>query len=270
MAVSTIFKPTAFAKLFDAMSSEYDALDQAGVKVVAKSDHFDIVGPGNENIVGNIGLNAGVIGIAEAGNLPGIAKAPVAAAIMASFKHALNSDNWASIVTADDVTDDGDIKLTTEDIDGTETPVFVDQSSDEVILEKAINKMSKQKADGSNLPKVKLEDAEALYQPVSSTSQGSTYYCVGIARDSNNEFIKFAARRKDQSLSIRVEGKVKKHKDVLVAAGFNEEYIAKGYTSVHFHGVDDLMAQRALGAVLFGTGLKFDTLMPDVSKIGGE
>lgn len=255
------YKPTKFAALFDEINSEYDKLDQAGVMVVSKTNSFDVVGPNGENIVGNIGLNEGVIGIAKQGALPGIAKAPVAAAIKAAFKHALKSENWASEVTADDMTDDGDIVLTADDID-TETPVFVDENK--TTATNAAGGMMTS-VDGASLPKVKLKDATALYQPVDGTSSTSIYICVGTAGA-----LKFAARRKNESLSIRVEGPVAAHKDALVAAGFNEEYIAKGYTSVHFHGIDLLMQQRALGAVLMGTGLAFETPMPDIKKIGGE
>jgi hypothetical protein len=262
------YKPTAFAKLFDASTSEYDKLDQAGVMVVLSSDHFDVVGPNGETIVNNIGLNKGVVGIAQSGNLPGIAKAPVAAAIGASFKHALKTNNWAHEVTADDMTDDGDIQLTSDDI---ETPVFDESNAFEPSMQKVVgigvpvNVGEPVVEDGSTLPKVKLTDAVAMYQPVKSTSQGSTYVLVGIAGD-----LKFAARRKDQSLSIRVEGPVSAAKAALVAAGFNEEYITKGYTSVHFHGIDSILAQRTIGAVLMGTGLQFSTPLPNMAKVGGE
>lgn len=264
MAVTTTFVPTKFAELFgvDDPQKVFTALDTTGVKVVASKGHFDVIGPNGENIVMNIGLNEGVIGIAKAGNLPNIAKAPIAATIKSSFNHALKSSAWSKVVTIDDGTDDGDIQLSTSDIDNSETPVFVDDN---------ISKLDDAKptpppvVDGAKLPKVKLADAVALYQPVSSTSQGSTYVCVGISDD-----LKFAARRKDQSLSIRVEGAVAVHKTALIAAGFNEEHITKGYTSVHFHDVDTVMAQRALGAVLMGTGVAFQTPMPDMSKVGGE
>jgi hypothetical protein len=113
-------------------------------------------------------------------------------------------------------------------------------------------------------PKVKLKDADHMYQPVSGTSEASTYFCIGIAGD-----LRFAARRQDQALSIRVEGPVIEYSNKLIAAGFNEGYITKGYTSVHFHGIDDLLAQRALGAVLAGTGLDFSTPMPNVNAIAG-
>lgn len=261
MAIKVNYKPTTFAKLFDASTSKHDALDQMGVQVVAASDHFDVVGPNGEQIVNNIGLNSGVIGIAKSGNLPGVAKAPVAAAIAAAYKHALKTENWQHQVGAEDVIDDGDIQLTSDDI---ETPVF-DESNAFEPFSKVVGIGTPVVEDGSTLPKVRLIDAEALYQPVKSTSEGSTYVCVGIAGE-----LKFAARRKDQSLSIRVEGAVQAHKTALVAAGFNEDYITKGYTSVHFHGIDSIMAQRALGAVLMGTGLHFETPLPEMSKVGGN
>jgi len=116
------------------------------------------------------------------------------------------------------------------------------------------------------MDKVKLSQATTMYQPVKATSDSSTYHCIGIAGK-----LKFAARWVSNSnLSIRVEGPVGKHKDPLVAAGFNEDYIQKGYTSVHFNGIEELIAKRALGAVLMGTGLEFETPMPDLGVINGE
>ena len=269
MAITMNYKPTAFATIFDANKIDFDKLDALGVKVIVAKDHFDVVGPGGEDIVMHVGLNEGVVGIAKAGGLPNVAKAPVAAAIKAAFNHALKTNNWQVTVGDSDVTDETDIQLSADDMDG-DVPVF------EEVQKVATNKHggtmtstteAKQPApvDGASLPKVKLKDATALYQPVDGTSSTSIYICVGTAGA-----LKFAARRKNESLSIRVEGPVAAHKDALVAAGFNEEYIAKGYTSVHFHGIDLLMQQRALGAVLMGTGLAFETPMPDIKKIGGE
>ena len=116
------------------------------------------------------------------------------------------------------------------------------------------------------MPKVKLSQATTMYQPVKATSDSSTYHCIGIAGK-----LKFGARWiSNSNLSIRVEGPVGKFKAPLVAAGFNEDYIQKGYTSVHFNGIEELVAKRALGAVLMGTGLEFQTPIPDLGVINGE
>jgi len=116
------------------------------------------------------------------------------------------------------------------------------------------------------MAKVKLSQATTMYQPVRATSDSSTYHCIGIAGK-----LKFGARWVSNSnLSIRVEGPVGKNKALLVAAGFNEDYIQKGYTSVHFNGIEELVAKRALGAVLMGTGLEFQTPIPDLGVINGE
>lgn len=297
MAVKTKFKPTKFANVFDTNKPEYSTLDEMGVQVVVEKNTFSVLAPSGANIVGQIGLKEGVVGIAMAGGLPDIAKVPVAAAIKASFKHALKIENWSPQVSVEDVTDE---TLTVDDVYGDEPDCMAaeeaaegsyfkdidlevkveptkfvdglaaDAADDEAILKAYAEKVlaqhkAKKVQNGHNLPKVALIDAEALYQPVKSTSVESTYYCVAMSGD-----LKFAARRQHDALSIRVEGPVQKNKSVLIAAGFNEEYIKKGYTSVHFHGIDDLMAQRALGAVLFGTGLVFDTQMPDVTALGGD
>jgi hypothetical protein len=111
---------------------------------------------------------------------------------------------------------------------------------------------------------VPLSEAVDVYQPVKGTSSSSRYFAVGFTY----EGLQFAARYDDSTLSIRCEGDVGKHKAALVTAGFSESYIeSKGnYTSVHFHGLTKIMAQRTLGAVLSGTGLDFYTTFPKVDE----
>lgn len=319
MALIKSFKPTKFASLFDVFDADFEALDEMGVKVEVKPTSFSVLGPKGQNIVGNIGLNKGAVSMAQQGDLPAIAKAPVKAAINSAFAHAMKQSNWqhaeldptkavdfveevsstselfkgmtpiADGVDAIEADESGDFEQAVDDIEAEEAmeatafkdidieqvkPDPVDvyfDSQDEAILEgyktkilsQNLNKMS---GEAMQMSKVKLKDAEALYQPVGSTSGESIYHCIGIT----TEGLKFAARRSEQSLSIRVEGPVKNNAPALIAAGFNEDYIAKGYTSVHFHGIDDLMAQRALGAVLFGTGMTFATVMPDLEVIAGK
>jgi hypothetical protein len=325
MALKSVFKPSKFAALFDTYDVVYDNLDEIGVKVEVLAKAFSVLGPNDENIIGNIGLNQGAVAMAQAGNLPNIAKAPVKVAIKAAFKHALKSSNWKHEVTVDDIVDEDDVadlineeplicstdsgkqfkkkfeeslmskmvdekdddiaaKIEVEstafkDIDIEKNTLSADdmQEQDEAILSHSVfgpnyaNKVTTQyttttASEGLNMPKVALKDAESMYQPVGSTSNESVYHVVGMTKTG----LKFAARRNEQSLSVRVEGKVEAYKNHLIAAGFNESYISKGYTSVHFHGVDDLMAARALGAVLLGTEQPFVTPMPDLDVIAGK
>ena len=310
MALIKAFKPTKFAALFDVFDADFEALDDMGVKVEVKPTSFSVLGPKGQNIVGNIGLNKGAVSMAQQGDLPAIAKAPVKAAINSAFAHAMKQSNWqhaeldptkavdfveevsstsdlfkgltpiADGVDEADAMDDIEAEAAMEgaafkdiDIEGDDLQDLdaLSSAQDEAILEgyktkilsQNLNKMS---GEAMQMSKVKLKDAEALYQPVGSTSGESVYHCIGIT----TEGLKFAARRSEQSLSIRVEGPVKSNASALIAAGFNEDYITKGYTSVHFHGIDDLMAQRALGAVLFGTGMTFATVMPDIEVIAGK
>lgn len=248
MALTKVYKPTKFAALFQEFSADYETLDEVGVKVEVKSNAFSVQGPHGENIVGNIGLAQGAVSLAAQGNLPAIAMAPVKAAIKSAYKHALKSGTWAAVFE-DDIDAEQEMEAAAfKDIDLT-------KKMDVVIP-----------ATGMDKPKVKLSEAGTMYQPVKSSSESSTYHLIGATVGG----LKFAARRNEQSLSIRVEGPVAEHKVHLIAAGFNESYISKGYTSVHFHGVDDLMAARALGAVLLGTEQTFTTPIPDLSFISGK
>jgi hypothetical protein len=113
--------------------------------------------------------------------------------------------------------------------------------------------------------KVKLANANTMYQPVNGTSESSVYHCIGLV---DGHKLKFGARWTGNNLSIRVEGPVAVHSTALIAAGFNESYIENGYTSVHFNGIDELTARRCIGAVLSGTGFKFVTPMPNIDVIG--
>lgn len=299
MALKKVFKPAKFAALFDSYEPGYDNLDEIGVKIEVTAAAFSVVGPNGENIVGNIGLNQGAVGMAQAGDLPDIAKAPVKAAIKAAFSHALKGTNWKHEVTVDDIVDEDETPFKENLMSGMldeehddiaaeaemEASAFKDidlgvsvkydgsaeQAKDAEIMkhhdEKVIaSHMAKMSGDGLGKSKVELKDADTMYQPVKATSNTSTYHVIGMTISG----LKFAARRNEQSLSIRVEGKVAEHKNHLIAAGFNESYISKGYTSVHFHGIDDLMAARALGAVLLGTEQTFTTPMPDLDVIAGK
>ena len=320
MALIKAFKPTKFAAMFDAFDVLYEDLDGMGVKVEVKATSFSVLGPKGQNIVGNIGLNKGAVSMAQQGELPDIAKAPVKAAIKSAFAHALKSNTWqhaeldptkaidfveevsstselfkgmtpiADGVDEIEADEAGAFEQAVDDIEAEEAmeatafkDINIEQgpeaddvdvynaAQDEAILAGYSDKiisghLNKMAQEGLAKPQVKLKDAETLYQPVGSTGGDSVYHCVGITTSG----LKFAARRNDASLSIRVEGPVKNNAPALIAAGFNEDYIKKGYTSVHFHGIDDLMAQRALGAVMFGAGMTFATTMPDLDVIAGK
>jgi len=110
-------------------------------------------------------------------------------------------------------------------------------------------------------PVVKLRDATRLYQAVQGTGKTSRYFLVA-----GNEDIRIAARYAVGQLSIRVVGAVSQFKAELVGAGFcagdNSSYM-----SVHLGISDDITAMKALGAVLFGTGLVFRTQNPELKVL---
>ncbi len=112
---------------------------------------------------------------------------------------------------------------------------------------------------------VHLRDAKKMYQPVNGTS--SRYYLIG-----GNEDLRVAARFVGTKLSIRIEGPgIAKHMAKLTLVGLNPSITSTGhsYASIHL-GVDsDLMANKALGAVLLGLGVHLETQYPDLKLIKG-
>lgn len=106
--------------------------------------------------------------------------------------------------------------------------------------------------DGFNEPQVKLSKATMLFQPVSSTSSGSTYYVVAL-----NPNLKIAARYKGTSLSVRAEGDINKYHDKLVEVGFS---ISSGGSHASFHcEAEGCLWKKAIGAAILGLGLDFET-----------
>jgi hypothetical protein len=113
------------------------------------------------------------------------------------------------------------------------------------------------------MPTVKLRDAYGLYQPVQGTSAGSRYYVVA-----GNDELKVAARWVGGSLSIRIEGpKINQHA-AKVAAVFGAVHAKQLYASLHLDvGNDPVLANKALGAVLLGLGVPFDTPFPNAAVL---
>ncbi len=116
----------------------------------------------------------------------------------------------------------------------------------------------------SSAPTAKLRDANKMYQPVKGTSGGSRYFVVG-----GNPDLRIAARLKDGTLSVRVEGPGwKKHTASLQEVGFALQLDAKDYASVHLSVGDNLtLASKTLGAVLLGLGVQLETPLPNLKFI---
>ena len=245
-------------------------LDSWGLQVEVKSNKFSVLSPKGAIIMGKLGLAEGVVTLAQQGKLPAVAMIPVASLITSAFGHASKSDNW----THDDLTVDPETKMQKdheahaaaqdEAAASAAGPAPLGSFFEDAVTEKVPVPVEFPHGIDIEDQKVKLIEADHMYQPVFGTSEASTYFCIGLAGP-----LKFAARRQGDALSIRVEGPVEMNSNRLIAAGFNEGYITKGYTSVHFHGIDDLLAQRALSAVLGGTGLEFETPIPMVAAIEG-
>ena len=109
---------------------------------------------------------------------------------------------------------------------------------------------------------VRLSEATQLYQRVHGTSAGSVYFVVAIG-----DGINVAARISGNSLSIRAEGQnevLEKFKGKLMAAGLTKS--SEHHYSVHFT-CESIPPERALGAVLLGSGIKFNTPLPEISKL---
>ena len=109
---------------------------------------------------------------------------------------------------------------------------------------------------------VHLYGAECMYQPVKGTSASSRYFLVaGI------DGLRVAARWRlnSKSLSIRAEGaKLATHKHNVTDSGL----AWKGdYASLHLECHTTLIARKALGAVLAGFDVSFETPFPNIHVI---
>ena len=108
---------------------------------------------------------------------------------------------------------------------------------------------------------VQLAGADRLYQPVRGSSPSSRYFLVA-----GNADLRIAARLKGTSLSIRIEGpNYDKHKASIQACGFGS--VGDNYASLHLDTSSLIDANKALGAVLLGLGVKLETPLPDLSLL---
>ena len=114
----------------------------------------------------------------------------------------------------------------------------------------------------TTLTPVALATASRLYQPIKGTTLGTRYFLIASAPEAN-----IAARYKGNQLSLRIEGSILSDKSLLHENGFN---LSVGYASLHLECTDTMILKRAVGAVLFGLNLQYNTPTPDVMKLIGK
>ena len=117
----------------------------------------------------------------------------------------------------------------------------------------------------SGAAKVQLKDATSLYQPVSASSQGSTYYVIALF-----EGLNVAARIKmhvdKYTISIRIEGdKLYAWRNLEMLEKFNHN--EKGYASVHYNTETRVEANAVIYAFLGMIQKPCLSAMPDLSKL---
>lgn len=109
----------------------------------------------------------------------------------------------------------------------------------------------------------KLRDAHSMYQPVTGTSTNSRYFLIAANPD-----LRIAARLQGHSLSVRIEGpNWKANVAKMMAAGIDNVHGEKEYASIHVTSGDPVLLNKALGAILFGLQVHFDTPFPDLTLI---
>lgn len=116
---------------------------------------------------------------------------------------------------------------------------------------------------------VSLAQATFMYQRVNGTSPGSVYRVVAMA-----EGLALAARYHGDTLSLRAEGsKLKVYAPKLAQGGFSP--VKETYTSLHLKTPKsnatsgELLAARAMCAVIGGLGIPFETQMPQLKIVQG-
>jgi len=119
-------------------------------------------------------------------------------------------------------------------------------------------------ADLKKLKKVKLINAEAIYQPVNGSDSASIYYCVAIY-----DGLKFGARIKKTgttyNVSVRVEGS--DYEKWATTVAFQKIAQHDGYGSVHVQ-VDTLLnAKMIIGGLIILPDIQALTPVPNLDKL---
>lgn len=112
---------------------------------------------------------------------------------------------------------------------------------------------------------VNLRHAECMYQPVQGSGKTNRYYVVACS-----ERYRVAVHYEPARLSIRVEGPNFEDTAGELQPVFKGVNPASGYCSMHFDVSDDMIAAKALGAVLMAMGQPWETPMPNLAILKGK
>jgi hypothetical protein len=129
-------------------------------------------------------------------------------------------------------------------------PVPVSNVGDEITAEQMLT-----------LEPVPLSTAVRLYQPVRGTTHSSRYFLVAAASD-----LRVAARYKNNTLSVRIVGKLDDYKARIVGLGL-DVVTGKDYVSIHLKVEDVVIAAKVLGAIIGGLMADLTTLPPNIMRI---
>ena len=137
------------------------------------------------------------------------------------------------------------------------------QSTSEFLKDKQ-EKDSKKTNPKSSKKKVKLIEADSMYQPVYGSSQSSTYYVVALY-----EGLKFAARVKGggatRTVSIRVEGSA--YSKLKGISGLQKFKDNGAYGSIHLNVDTVYEAKMVICGLIGGIDLEAITPIPDLTNI---
>lgn len=268
MAVQLDLSQLTIAKVAGAFGSDLSMahkLDATGCNLKGSPKAIHIVF--DNDVVGSANANLGAVAMSLAGGLGPATKMVMMEQFNVAMKQALDKLTKKGVAVPEKAEPVAFENLDVEDVPPPKPKPF-----------KSAAAMHKLTPDGEPMPvneqmgvpstpmkkgaKVKLTEATELYQPVSSTTEGSTYFMV--ARSGN---LKVAARVLGHQLSIRVEGQSAGHAQALAAAGLTK---ANGHWSMHLAVPDALVGRKALGAVLYGMAVPFEVMGTDYSQLSGS
>ena len=109
---------------------------------------------------------------------------------------------------------------------------------------------------------VPLWSADRMYQPVSASTPGKRYYVVALCKA-----LRIAAKYHSNELSVRIEGPLLEENVKTLVKVFPNASTGKNYCSLHLSCSDEEIASRALGAILMGSGVDWETPLPKLELI---